>query len=53
MPQPTPEVQKRIDAYIEQLSPKEKEAMEIARRILGTSFDLEQSIGFKKYSQKP
>ena len=53
MPQPSVEVQTRIDAYKAQLSPKEKQAMEIAKKILGTSFNLEQSIGFKKYSQKP
>ena len=52
MPQPSVEVRKQMEAYKAQLSPKEKQAMEIAERILGTSFDLEQSIGFKKYSQK-
>ena len=51
MPKPSPEVQKLIQEYVEQLSPKEKQAYNIAMRILGTSFNIEQSIGFKKYSQ--
>jgi hypothetical protein len=41
-----------LNAYIEQLSPKEKKAYEIAKSHLQTSFDLEKSIGFKQYMSK-
>ena len=43
---PTKEV---IQSYIEQLSPTEKKALEIAKRDLETSFDLEKSIGFNDW----
>lgn len=38
--------------YIQQLSPKEKKAYEIAKSHLQSSFDLEKSIGFKNYMAK-
>ena len=42
----------QVQEYINQLSPKEKKAYEIAKSHLQTSFDLEQSIGFKKFMAK-
>lgn len=39
--------------YVEQLSEKEKVALEIAKRMLGSSFDLKRSIGYlKKHSPR-
>ena len=38
--------------YIAQLNPKEKHALGIARDYLGSSFDLEKSIGFKQWLKK-
>ena len=35
-----------IQTYIAQLTVKEKQAYEIAKKYLGSSFDLEKSIGF-------
>jgi hypothetical protein len=35
--------------YLTQLTPLEKHALEIAKRQLKTSFDLEKSIGFLKF----
>lgn len=40
------------DAYIQQLTPKERKAYEIAKSHLKTSFDLEKSIGFKEFMKK-
>jgi hypothetical protein len=41
--------EKEKEYFIEQLSPLEKHALEIAKRQLKTSFDLEKSIGFLKF----
>ena len=38
-----------ITAYLKQLSPKEKQAYQIAQSHLGSSFNLEKSIGFQKW----
>jgi hypothetical protein len=38
--------------YVQQLTEKEKQAMEIAKRILGTSFCLEKSIGYLEWFKK-
>jgi len=38
--------------YIAQLNDKEKVALEIARRMLGSSFCLEKSIGYLKFKSK-
>ena len=38
-----------MESYLSQLSEKEKVAMEIAKRILGSSFDLSLSIGYLNY----
>ena len=41
-----------ISIYIQQLSPIEKIAMEIAQEHLGTSFDIQKSNGFIEWSKK-
>ena len=38
-----------IQKYISQLTPIEKKALEIAKRCLETSFDIEKTIGFQKW----
>ena len=38
-----------IKEYLESLNTKEKEALEIAKTQLESSFDLEKSIGFIKF----
>ena len=38
-----------IDDYIQQLNEKEKIVFEIAKEHLGTSFNVEKSIGYKKW----
>jgi len=39
--------------YVETLTEKEKVALEIAKRMLGSSFDLKLSIGYiKKYTPR-
>ena len=43
---------KLIDDYINTLDSFELEALEIAKKNLGTSFDLENSIGFLEYKEK-
>jgi len=37
-----------MESYVSQLSEKERVAMEIAKRMLGSSFDLSLSIGYLK-----
>lgn len=39
----------KIQQYISQLTPIEKKALEIAKRCLETSFDIEKTIGFQKW----
>jgi len=39
-------------SYIDSLSEKEKQAYEIARNHLGSSFSLEKSLGFLKFCEK-
>lgn len=39
----------KCDQYVESLSPKEKQAYEIAKSHLGSSFDLNKSLGFIKW----
>jgi hypothetical protein len=43
---------KLIDEYVKQLNPKEKCALKIAQEHLGSSFNLEKSIGFQKWIKK-
>jgi len=38
--------------YCEQLTEKEKQALEIAKRMLGSSFCLEKSIGYLSWLAK-
>ena len=38
-----------IDNYIKQLNEKEKIVLKIAQEHLGTSFNIEKSIGYKKW----
>ena len=38
-----------IEEYIEQLTPQEKIAYQIAKKNLESSFDIEKSIGFLNY----
>ena len=38
-----------INDYIQQLNEKEKIVFEIAKEHLGTSFNVEKSIGYKKW----
>ena len=38
-----------IDEYIKQLGEKEKIVLKIAQEHLGTSFNIEKSIGYKKW----
>jgi len=39
-------------AYIAQLSNKERVALEIARRMLGASFNLSRSHGYVRFKEK-
>lgn len=39
-------------SYIQSLTPKEHKAYLIAKSHLGSSFDLEKSIGFGRYKQE-
>ena len=42
----------QIEAYINQLTPTEKKALEIARRNLESSFDIVKSIGYLDWLKK-
>lgn len=41
-----------VNQYISSLSSNEKKAYEIAKSHLESSFDIEKSIGFKKFKEK-
>lgn len=41
-----------IQEYIDSLTPQESLALEIAKEMLGTSFDMEKCIGFNKWLKK-
>jgi hypothetical protein len=41
-----------MESYLAQLSEKERIAMEIAKRMLGSSFDLSLSIGYLAYKNQ-
>ncbi len=43
---------KLINEYIKQLSSTEKKALEIAKRNLESSFDIEKSLGFIDWMKK-
>jgi len=40
-----------MESYLSQLTEKERVAMEIAKRMLGSSFDLSLSIGYIEYKK--
>lgn len=42
-------MEQEINEYVEQLTEQEKMVLEIAKKHLGTSFDIVKSIGFKKW----
>lgn len=46
------DIQQLQKLYIESLSEKEKQAYEIARSHLGSSFSLEKSLGFLRFCEK-
>ena len=47
-----PYSQEIIDKYLETLDNKEKIALQIAKEDLGTSFNIEKSIGFLNWIKK-
>mgnify|MGYP001356282446 CR=1 FL=1 len=47
-----PYTQQEIEQYIASLNELEKTAYEIAKTDLGSSFDIEKSIGFLKWIKK-
>ena len=38
-----------VEKYMENMNDKEKQAYNIAKKHLGSSFDIEKSIGFKQF----
>lgn len=40
------------EQYLAQLNEKERAALEVARRMLGSSFVLEKTIGFLQFQKK-
>ena len=38
-----------VEKYIESMNDKEKKAYNIAKKHLGSSFDIQKSIGYKKF----
>ena len=47
-----PHSKEMTDKYLKSLSPIEKIALEIAKEDLGTSFNIEKSIGFLNWKKK-
>jgi len=45
-----PSLKQKLDTYEKTLSEQEKKAMEIAKRLLKTTFDLKKSNAFLKWS---
>jgi transcriptional regulator CtsR len=43
------ETEQLIEKYIQTLNDKEKQAIEIAKNHLESSFDIEKSVGFVKF----
>ena len=41
-----------FEEYVESLTDQEKIALDIAKEMLGTSFDMEKCIGFNKWLKK-
>lgn len=52
MPTSTTQEKNLVSIYIEQLSPMEKIAMDIAKDHLGTSFDIQKSNGFIEWCKQ-
>ena len=48
----TSTIETMLTEYIHQMTPKEKKAMEIAKRLLRDSFDLKKSNGFLEFKEK-
>ncbi len=46
------EIKEYIDEYLNTLTEKQKIAYKIAVDMLGSSFDVEKSIGFKKWMKE-
>lgn len=44
--------QTTVEKYIEQMTPEEKIAYNIAKKNLESSFDIEKSIGFLEFKKK-
>ena len=41
-----------IELYLDSLSPRERQAYDIARDHLGSAFSLEKSVGFVRFLEK-
>ena len=41
-----------VDAYVQSLTPKERKAYHIAHTHLGTSFDMDKSVGYIAFVQQ-
>lgn len=41
-----------VDAYLQSLTPKERKAYHIAHTHLGTSFDMDKSVGYIAFVQQ-
>lgn len=52
VPGPNPTIQQLVEQYLNQLNEKERHAYEIAKSHLGTSFQLEKSVGFLQWKKK-
>lgn len=50
--QQNPTIDQLLEQYVNQLSEKERQAYEIAKSHLGTSFQLEKSVGFLQWKKK-
>ena len=47
-----PAMERLLEQYLDQLTEKERQAYEIAKSHLGTSFQLEKSVGFLQWKKK-
>lgn len=46
---PNPNPNPKVESYLKQMNEKQKQAYEIAKTQLGSSFNIEKSIGFITY----
>lgn len=51
-PSTSNDVNVNVDAYLQSLTPKERKAYHIAHTHLGTSFDINKSVGYLAYVQR-